>query len=80
MAAKRPQPPHFIEPQLSLRVESPPEGKGWCHELKFDGYRLHARIAGGVGLLTRNGLNWADRYRAIAAALSRLKHSAYIDG
>jgi bifunctional non-homologous end joining protein LigD len=74
-------PPRFIEPQLSQRVDRAPEGDAWAHELKLDGYRLHARItADSTRLLTRHGLNWADRYRAIAAACRQLKHAAYIDG
>jgi DNA ligase D-like protein (predicted ligase) len=73
--------PRFVEPQLAQLVNRPPIGQQWCHELKFDGYRLHARITGdGTRLLTRHGLNWADRYKAIAAACRQLKHAAYIDG
>jgi ATP-dependent DNA ligase len=50
-------PPRFIQPQLSQLVAKPPEGDRWCHELKLDGYRLHARIVGKeVKLLTRIGL------------------------
>jgi ATP-dependent DNA ligase len=29
----------FIEPMLLLRTGKLPEGPGWLHELKFDGYR-----------------------------------------
>jgi ATP-dependent DNA ligase len=44
------------------------------HELKFDGYRMHARIDGGqVKLLTRTGLDWSHRYRRTIDALSSLK-------
>jgi hypothetical protein len=45
MASKRPEPPRFIRPQLTLLAESPPGGDSWAHELKLDGYRPHARIA-----------------------------------
>jgi hypothetical protein len=32
---------------------------GWLHEIKFDGYRMHARLdRGAVKLLTRTGLDW----------------------
>src|SRR5207249_5925798 len=35
----------------------PPGGSEWLHELKFDGYRMHARFDGGVvRLLTRTGI------------------------
>ena len=38
-------------------------GDDWLHEIKFDGYRLQAQLAGGkVKLLTRSGLDWTDRF------------------
>jgi bifunctional non-homologous end joining protein LigD len=74
--------PAFIPPQLTALVRSVPEGEDWLHEIKFDGYRMHARIErGDVRLLTRTGLNWTDKYRPIAAALADLPAStAYLDG
>jgi hypothetical protein len=76
------EPPKFIEPQLALLVKAPPEDELWAHELKLDGYRIHARISGdGVRLLTRTGLDWTARYRTTADALRELPtQSAYIDG
>ena len=54
----------------------------WVHEIKFDGYRIAARIGhGAVQLLTRSGLDWIAKYPATAAALAKLKvESAYLDG
>jgi bifunctional non-homologous end joining protein LigD len=43
---KRSELPSFIPPQLSQLVKAPPEGDGWAHELKYDGYRIHARWPG----------------------------------
>jgi ATP-dependent DNA ligase len=79
---KRAALPSFIAPQLSQLVETPPEGDDWAHEIKHDGYRIHARIArGGVKLLTRTGLDWTDRYQTTAKALSKIKvQEAYLDG
>jgi bifunctional non-homologous end joining protein LigD len=59
-----------------------PGGAGWLHEIKYDGYRMHARIDGGdIKLLTRTGLDWSHRYRRTVEALRELKvKSAYIDG
>ena len=38
-----------------------PGGSGWVHEIKFDGYRIQARLDHGeVRLLTRKGLDWTD--------------------
>jgi ATP-dependent DNA ligase len=77
-----PPPPKFIRPQLSLLVEAPPSGADWAHELKYDGYRIHARLVGGKArLLTRTGLDWTDRYDATAKAISALAaQTAYVDG
>jgi DNA ligase D-like protein (predicted ligase) len=79
---KRAAPPSFIPPQLSQLVKVPPEGDQWAHELKYDGYRIHARIAqGAVKLLTRTGLDWTDRYQTTAAALLKVTvRDAYLDG
>jgi ATP-dependent DNA ligase len=36
--------PGWIKPQLTKLVDQPPDGPEWLHELKFDGYRMHARL------------------------------------
>jgi len=59
--------PAFVEPQLSRLVERPPEGPGWAHEVKFDGYRLQLRVADGKATLkTRSALDWTARFSVIA--------------
>ena len=40
------QPPKWIKPQLTRLVDEAPTGKEWLHEIKYDGYRMHARIDG----------------------------------
>jgi DNA ligase D-like protein (predicted ligase) len=74
--------PDWIAPQLTQLVDAPPEGPEWLHEIKFDGYRMHARLErGAVKLLTRTGLDWTRKYPAIAAAVSSLgARQAYLDG
>jgi hypothetical protein len=58
------RPPKWIKPQLTRLVDEAPAGAGWLHEIKYDGYRMHARIDGGkAALLTRTGLDWSHRYR-----------------
>jgi hypothetical protein len=58
------RPPKWIKPQLTRLVGEAPTGDGWLHEIKYDGYRMHARIdSGQVTLLTRTGLDWSHRYR-----------------
>lgn len=79
---KSPQPPVFIEPQLTTRVDAAPAGDGWLHEIKFDGYRLHARIsAGKVNLLTRRGQDWTEKFEPLLADFRKLDvDNAYLDG
>jgi bifunctional non-homologous end joining protein LigD len=75
--------PDFVAPELATLTAKPPAGKAWLHEIKFDGYRLQARIENGtVSLLTRGGLDWTRKFgRAIAEALRSLPaRSALIDG
>jgi bifunctional non-homologous end joining protein LigD len=74
--------PQWIRPQLTGLVDAAPEGEQWLHEIKFDGYRMHARLdRGAVRLLTRTGLDWTHKYPAIAAAVSSLPaQQAYLDG
>jgi bifunctional non-homologous end joining protein LigD len=63
-------------------VKEPPLGPDWLHEIKYDGYRMHARLdRGRVQLLTRTGLDWTHKYPRIATALSVLPaKQAYLDG
>ncbi len=71
-----------IPPQLAVLESSPPEGDDWLHEIKYDGYRMEALLEGGsCRLITRNGLDWSDRYPAIVKAASKLgAQSAILDG
>jgi bifunctional non-homologous end joining protein LigD len=60
--------PAFIEPQLTKLVDQPPDGSRWAHEVKLDGYRAQVRVADGRAVIrTRTGLDWTDRFAAIAA-------------
>lgn len=73
----------FIQPCLATLRTTPPSGKEWLHEVKFDGYRLQAQIQDGeVKLLTRTGLDWTNRFgEAIPAALAELAgETAIVDG
>jgi bifunctional non-homologous end joining protein LigD len=74
--------PDFVPPSLATLHESPPSGDQWLHEIKFDGYRLEARLDHGkVSLLTRTGLDWTHRFKPIAQAIAPLRaDSALIDG
>jgi DNA ligase D-like protein (predicted ligase) len=74
--------PQWIRPQLTELVDAAPDGADWLHEIKYDGYRMHARLDhGAVRLLTRTGLDWTHKYQAIAGAVSSLgARQAYLDG
>ena len=41
------RPPKWIKPQLTRLVDEAPAGGGWVHEIKYDGYRMQARIDDG---------------------------------
>ena len=58
------------------------DGKGWLHEIKYDGYRTLVFFeAGKVRLITRNGHDWTARYGALAKAFEKLAcKSAILDG
>jgi bifunctional non-homologous end joining protein LigD len=75
-------PPIWVKPQLAKLVQKAPDGTDWIHELKFDGYRMHARLdVGRVQILTRRGNNWTDKYATIANAIAGLPaQNAYLDG
>src|SRR5437016_6515354 len=74
--------PQWIRPQLTQLVDAAPDGPEWLHEIKFDGYRMHARLdRGDVRLLTRTGLDWTHKYPPVAAAVASLRAcQAYLDG
>ena len=59
--------PKFIEPQLAKLVARPPDRAGWAHEVKFDGYRAQLNVEKGQAVIrTRTGLDWTERFSAIA--------------
>jgi bifunctional non-homologous end joining protein LigD len=59
--------PQFVKPQLARLVDRPPDLAGWAHEVKFDGYRAQLKVEKGRAVIrTRTGLDWTDRFGAIA--------------
>ena len=74
--------PMFVEPSLASLCDRPPSGPKWVHEIKYDGYRMQARVDGNrIRLLTRKNLDWTERFRTIAEALKELRlGSALLDG
>ena len=75
-------PPTWVKPQLAALVKQAPDGPDWLHEIKLDGYRMHARLeASRVNILTRRGNDWIDKYPTVAKAIANLPaRNAYLDG
>ncbi|MDB5993237.1 MAG: ATP-dependent ligase [Pseudomonas sp.] len=73
--------PEQLKPELATLVEKAPEGQ-WSYEIKFDGYRIMARLDHGeVKLFTRNGHDWTHKLPKQAEALASLQlESAWLDG
>ena len=79
---ERASPPNWVKPQLAALVKKAPDGPDWLHEIKLDGYRMHARLdAGRVEIITRRGNDWTQKYPAIAKTIAGLSaQDAYLDG
>jgi bifunctional non-homologous end joining protein LigD len=59
-------------PMLATLAPEVPAGDGWLHEVKWDGYRAIARLAGGEATLTsRRGNDLTERFASVARALAR---------
>lgn len=74
--------PNFVAP-MQASAGAAPSSKDWIHEIKFDGYRIQARIeAGRVRLLSRGGLDWTKKFgdKLVAALRALPLGAALIDG
>jgi bifunctional non-homologous end joining protein LigD len=76
--------PAKLSPLLATLVDGPPPDPGnWLYEIKFDGYRLLARIdeKKGVQLITRNGHDWSARMPQLVRAIKGMKlKPGWLDG
>lgn len=63
--------PATLQPELAVLVDEPPQDpEQWIFEIKFDGYRMLARVeAGAIQLVTRNGNDWTSRLSGLVTAL-----------
>jgi bifunctional non-homologous end joining protein LigD len=74
--------PAKVAAQLATLVDAPPKGPEWLHEMKFDGYRILARLQDGrARLWSRSGKDWTSHFPSVAAAVEGLPvKSALLDG
>jgi len=75
--------PTKLSPLLATLVDGPPpDPQNWIYEIKFDGYRLLARVdVKGVQLFTRNGHDWSSRMPHLVHAIERMKlKPGWLDG
>lgn len=80
--AEKAEMPKSLDVELATLVKQVPDGDQWIHEVKFDGYRILARVHDGqVRLISRNDNDWTERFSAVADACKRLEvDSAILDG
>ena len=65
--------PSKLAPQLATLATAPPTSGEWLYEIKWDGFRILARLeAGQCKLFTRNGNDWTAKMRSLAAAVSAI--------
>jgi bifunctional non-homologous end joining protein LigD len=75
LPAEKAELPATLAPELATLVDKPPSNpEEWLFEIKFDGYRLLARVDGkDIKLFTRNGNDWTHKLKPLHAALAKMK-------
>jgi bifunctional non-homologous end joining protein LigD len=65
--------PQSMSPQLAALTPEPPEGEGWLHEIKYDGYRLLCIVRNSQArMISRSGQDWTARFKEIAVRAASL--------
>lgn len=74
--------PDKMSPQLATLATGVPADGQWVYEIKFDGYRVMARIKNGKAtIITRGGHDWSARMKTLIHELEQLGvGSAWLDG
>ncbi|CAB3716749.1 DNA ligase D [Paraburkholderia rhynchosiae] len=78
--------PATLKPQLATLVDATPPGDDWSYEIKFDGYRVLARIDASakghaVQVFTRAGNDWSAKFSKQVKAFQHLGiESGWLDG
>ncbi len=72
--ARKAKLPEAFAPELATLVDAAPlDPAEWVFEVKFDGYRMVARVEGGeVRLITRNANDWTDKLAPLKEELERM--------
>lgn len=66
-------PAEFLPISHPTLVAKPPEGPGWIHEIKFDGWRMQLNVSGGrARWFTRNGHDWTGKLGVLAVFAGEL--------
>jgi bifunctional non-homologous end joining protein LigD len=73
--ARRAKLPATLQPELAVLVDEPPrDPEDWVFEIKFDGYRMLARVEGGaIQLVTRNGNDWTSKLSGLVKAMRTME-------
>lgn len=72
--------PEKIMPMTAHPVRNPFDSKDWIFEIKYDGYRIIARINKDIQLLSRKGLEMNDVFPAIKESLKQFPARTVLDG
>lgn len=66
-------PAEFLPLSHPTLVAKPPEGPGWIHEIKFDGWRMEMNVSKGRATwFTRNGHDWTDKLGVLSVYAGEL--------
>jgi bifunctional non-homologous end joining protein LigD len=73
--------PQFLKPMHATLIDKPFNKKGWIFELKWDGYRALSYIKDSKAkIVSRNNLNFNERFNPLADALTGYYFQAIFDG
>lgn len=71
----------FIVPMMAKLHDTPFDDPEWIFEIKWDGYRAVADIAGKeTKLYSRNGLSFAKQYSEVFNELKKIRKKVVLDG
>lgn len=69
-----------LKPMLATLAGAVFDDENWIYERKLDGYRILAHTGKKVKLVSRNGIDYTEKYKPLADVLKSLEQEAVIDG